>query len=70
MSESKRVLIAMSGGVDSSTVCMLLQEQGYEIEGITMRMWDAPKNFEKYGESLPDYIIDAQNLHANFVADL
>ncbi|HOI25949.1 MAG TPA: tRNA 2-thiouridine(34) synthase MnmA [Paludibacteraceae bacterium] len=62
MSERKRVLIAMSGGVDSSTVCMLLQEQGYEIEGITMRMWDAPKNFEKYGESLPDYIIDAQNL--------
>lgn len=57
-----RVLVAMSGGVDSSTVCMLLQEQGFEIEGVTMRMWDAPKNFTKYGESLPDYIIDAQRL--------
>ena len=52
----------MSGGVDSSTVCMMLLEQGYEIEGVTMRMWDTPKNFKKFNNELPDYIIEAKNL--------
>ena len=34
----KRVLVGMSGGVDSSAVCMLLQEQGYDVVGVTLRM--------------------------------
>ncbi len=32
----KRVLIGMSGGVDSTVSCCLLQEQGYEVVGVTM----------------------------------
>lgn len=29
----------MSGGVDSSTAALLLQNQGYEVIGITLRLW-------------------------------
>jgi tRNA-specific 2-thiouridylase len=40
MSKKGRVLVAMSGGVDSSTAAVLLSEQGYEVIGITMKTWD------------------------------
>ena len=36
----KKVAVAMSGGVDSSLCAALLQEQGYEVLGITMRLSD------------------------------
>lgn len=36
----KRVLLGMSGGVDSSASAILLQEQGYEVIGCTMRLWE------------------------------
>lgn len=40
MSKMGRVLVAMSGGVDSSVAAVMLAEQGYEVIGITMKTWD------------------------------
>lgn len=36
----KRVLLGMSGGVDSSVSAILLQRQGYEVIGCTMKLWE------------------------------
>ncbi|MEG1573922.1 MAG: tRNA 2-thiouridine(34) synthase MnmA [Bacteroidales bacterium] len=52
-----RILVGMSGGVDSSACCILLQEQGYEVVGATLRMWDSGKtDFE------PPFIQEARAL--------
>jgi tRNA-specific 2-thiouridylase len=40
MTNKGRVLVAMSGGIDSSLAAVLLHEQGYEVVGITMKTWD------------------------------
>ena len=37
-----RILVAMSGGVDSSVVAALLKEQGHEVIGVTMKLWEGP----------------------------
>ncbi len=40
MSKKGRILMAMSGGIDSSVSAMLLHEEGYEVVGMTMKTWD------------------------------
>ncbi len=40
MSKKGRILVAMSGGIDSTVTAMMLHEEGYEVVGITMKTWD------------------------------
>ncbi len=55
----KKVLVAMSGGVDSSAVAALLQEQGYDVSGATIRLWQDGDYFEPTGE---DCVITAKRV--------
>ena len=55
----KRVLLGMSGGVDSSVSAILLKEQGYEVIGITMNLWNNEKTGE---EEKSSSAFDAKNV--------
>ena len=37
-----KILVAMSGGVDSSVVAGLLKSEGHEVIGVTMNLWEGP----------------------------
>lgn len=57
----KRVLVAMSGGVDSSVAAGLLKMQGFEVIGMHMQLWDqAEANIKKSGGSCCS-IVDAND---------
>ena len=40
MSKKGRILVAMSGGIDSTVAAVMLAEEGYEVVGVTMKTWD------------------------------
>ena len=40
MSRKGKVLVAMSGGIDSTITALMLNDEGYEVIGITMKTWD------------------------------
>ena len=62
MPKEKRVLVGMSGGIDSSATCIMLQEQGYEVVGVTMRTWDVASQFATSSQEEPNFILEARAL--------
>lgn len=74
--QETRIIVGMSGGVDSSVSALLLQQQGYQVEGLFMKNWDEDDGTEYC--TAKDDLADAQRvsdtlgikLHtANFAAE-
>ena len=57
---NRRVLIGMSGGSDSTAACLMLQAQGYEVVGVTMRVFDLASQLD--GEGTPRFIAEAREV--------
>ena len=58
----RRVLVAMSGGVDSSVAAWLLQQQGYDCVGATMRLFDGKDSGPGNQQDIDDAAAIAQRL--------
>src|SRR5580704_11255638 len=44
---AERIVVAMSGGVDSSVAAARLVDEGYDVIGVTLHLWDYPETAER-----------------------
>ncbi len=59
-----KVVVAMSGGVDSSVAAALLKEQGYEVAGMMLRLWSEPGKENSNRCCTPDSMAQARRVAA------
>lgn len=60
---SERVIVAMSGGVDSSVAAARLIDEGYDVIGVTLHLWDYPDNGSVKGRCCaPEDVHDARRV--------
>src|SRR5512138_446945 len=59
-----KVVIAMSGGVDSSVAAALLKEQGYDVIGMMLRLWSEPGKEDSNRCCTPDSMAQARRVAA------
>lgn len=85
MAEKQKVVVGMSGGVDSSVAAALLVEQGYEVVGMMLRLWsdvgqedsnrcctpDAMAQARRVAAQLgiPFYVVDAREIFRSVVVE-
>lgn len=81
--EKKRVIVGMSGGVDSSVAALLLREQGYDVVGATFMLWSSETEESKccsaddVGDAryvcaqlgIPHYVLNMKDLFRRQVVD-
>ena len=61
----KRVVLGLSGGVDSAVAAYLLKEQGYEVIGVFMRNWDSSLNNDILGNPTNNNDVCPQEMDYN-----